>query len=179
MKLRSVIIIILFLLCGSYSQADIPEPKVLRKQLLVALERKSLTDSLYNELSAAPNKSPLNVCYLGVVQALKAKHAWNPYYKVKYLKDSEKTIQVAVNREPDNMEIRFMRFSIEHNVPGFLGYNKHLAVDKDEMIKQLNRKYYATADHEVVVTIIKFLIASKRCTPHENEMLHKQLAAIK
>ena len=181
MKLKSVIITVLLLIAGlvSYVKAGIPEPKVFRKQLLIALERRSLTDSLYNELTATPNKSPLNVCYLGVVQALKAKHAWNPYYKVKYLKDSEKTLQTAVSREPDNMEIRFMRFSIEHNVPGFLGYNKHLLADKDEMIKQLNKKYYATADHELVVTIIKFLISSKRCTPHENEVLHKQLAALK
>lgn len=181
MKLKSVLITVLFCICGlvSYVQADIPDPKVLRKQLLVALERRSLTDSLYKELTATQNKSPLNVCYLGVVEALKAKHAWNPYYKVKYLKDSEKTLKIAVSREPDNIEIRFMRFSIEHNVPGFLGFNKHLVADREEMVKQLNKKYYATADREVVVTIIKFLIDSKRCTPHENEILHKQLAALK
>lgn len=159
--------------------ADIPSPKVIRKQLLLALEKRSLTDSLYNTLTAAPNKSPLNTCYLGVVQALKAKHAWNPYYKVKYLNDAEKSLQLAVNREPDNMEIRFMRFSIEHNVPGFLGYTKHLVADREEMIKQLDRKYYATADQDVVVTIIKFLIDSKRCTPHETERLHKHLAEVK
>jgi hypothetical protein len=181
MKLKSVIIAVLLLVGGIVNkvQADIPDPKVLRKQLLVALERRSLTDSLYKELASAANKSPINVCYLGVVQALKAKHAWNPYFKVKFLNDSEKTLQTAVSREPDNIEIRFMRFSIEHNVPGFVGYNKHLAADKDEMIRQLNKRYYATADHEVVVTIIKFLINSKRCTPHENDVLHKQLAALK
>jgi len=159
--------------------ADTPSPKVIRKQLLEALDRRSLTDSLYNTLSAEPNKSPLFICYLGVVQALKAKHAWNPYYKVKYLNDSEKTLQQAINHEPDNIEIRFMRFSIEHNVPGFLGYNKHLVADREEMIKQLNAKHYGTADKDVVITIIKFLLDSKRCTPHENETLKKQLAALK
>jgi hypothetical protein len=180
MKLRYFILAVLFFMVGyaGYAQADVPSPKVIRKQLLLALEKRSLTDSLYNIFTAAPNKSPLNTCYLGVVQALKAKHAWNPYYKVKYLNDAEKTLQTAVNREPDNMEIRFMRFSIEHNVPGFLGFTKHLTADKEAMIQQLDKKHYATADHEVVVTIIKFLIESKRCTPHETEKLHKQLSAL-
>lgn len=181
MKIKAFILSLLVAVFGLVNmvKADIPGPKVLRKQLLVALDRKGLTDSLYKVLTAEPNKSPLNICYLGVVQALKAKHAWNPYYKVKYLNDAEKTLQVAVNHEPDNIEIRFMRFSIEHNVPGFLGYTKHLVTDREEMIKQLDRKYYATADHEVVITIIKFLIESKRCTPQENEKLHKQLVALK
>jgi len=181
MKLKSFVLVVSFLVVGfvNYAKADLPVPKVLRKQLLEALEKRSLTDSLYKILIAAPNKSPINTCYLGVVEALKAKHAWNPYYKVKYLNDAEKTLQVAVNHEPDNIEIRFMRFSIEHNVPGFLGYTKHLVADREEMIKQLERKHYTTADHEVVITIIKFLLESKRCTPQENEKLHKQLAALK
>jgi hypothetical protein len=172
--------VILFLGCFDEIKAnDIPAPKEMRKQLLVALDRRSLTDSLYNTLNSASDKSALNTCYFGVVQALKAKHAWNPYYKLKFLNDSEKTLQMAVNREPDNMEIRFMRFSIEHNVPGFLGYNKHLTADREEMIKQLDKKYYATADKDVVKTIVKFLIESKRCTAAENQNLQKHLAALK
>ena len=179
MRFGFAIIIVFALSFVSLAMTDIPGPKIMRKQLLTALDNRELTDSLYKTFTEAPNKSPLNTCYLGVVEALKAKHAWNPYYKVKYLNDAEKTLQLAVNRESDNMEIRFMRFSIEHNVPGFLGFNKHLTDDREEMIKQLNKKHYATADHEVVIAIIKFLIDSKRCTPHETEILHKQLAAQK
>lgn len=178
-RITGLLLVMFAALLISFAEANVPVPKVVRKQLLLALENRKLTDSLDKVFTSAPNKSPLNVCYLGVIQALKAKHAWNPYYKVKYLNDAEKTLQTAVNREPDNMEIRFMRFSIEHNVPGFLGYTKHLITDREEMLKQLERKYYATADQDVVITIIKFLLESKRCTPHENEFLHKQLAAIK
>jgi hypothetical protein len=180
MKSKVFILSILIFIIGltNLVLANVPSPKVIRKQLLVALEDKKLTDSLYNILSAEQNKSALNICYLGVVQALKAKHAWNPYYKVKYLNDAEKTLQTAVSHDPENMEIRFMRFSIEHNVPGFLGYTKHLVADREAMIKLLDKKHYTTADHEVVVTIVKFLIDSKRCTPQENDKLHKHLAAL-
>jgi len=178
-RLAGLLCVMFGVMLLSFAEANVPAPKVVRKQLLLALDNRKLTDSLDRVFTAAPNKSPLNVCYLGVIQALKAKHAWNPYYKVKYLNDAEKTLQTAVSREPDNMEIRFMRFSIEHNVPGFLGYTTHLTADREEIIKQLERRYYSTADQDVVITIIKFLIESKRCTPHENDFLHKQLAAIK
>jgi hypothetical protein len=178
-RLAYLLLVMFTTLLVNFAEANVPAPKLVRKQLLLALENRKLTDSLDKVFAAAINKSHLNVCYLGVIQALKAKHAWNPYYKVKYLNDAEKILQTAVSREPDNMEIRFMRFSIEHNVPGFLGYTKHLTADREEIIKQLERKYYATADQDVVITIIKFLLESKRCTPHENDFLHKQLAAIK
>lgn len=171
--------IILSALLTGFVHADGPDVKLLRKQLLVALEKKNVNDSLYQSLGAVKNKTPLVNSYYGAVQALRAKYAWNPYYKLKYLKDAEKTLQTAVNDDPHNMEIRFMRFSIEHNLPGFLGYDKHLDTDRKEMIHQLDKKNYASADKDVVVTIIKFLLDSKRCTPQENEALHKHLAALK
>ncbi|MBS7564119.1 hypothetical protein KHS38_06850 [Mucilaginibacter sp. Bleaf8] len=153
--------------------------KLLRKQLVQALEKRSVNDSLYKVLGADKNKPPLIVSYYGAVQALKAKYTWNPYYKIKYIKDAENTLQTAVNEEPHNMEIRFMRFSIEHNLPGFLGYDKHLDMDRKEMIQQLDKKNYPAADKDVAVTIIKFLLDSKRCTAQESERLHKHLAELK
>jgi hypothetical protein len=175
--LLSMLVVLLCTVAGySYSQkADV---KLLRKQLIQALEKRSVNDSLYKALGAEKSRSPLISSYYGAVQALKAKYAWNPYSKIKYLRDAEKTLQAAVNADPHNMEIRFMRFSIEHNLPGFLGYDEHLDTDRREMIQQLDRKNYSAADKDVAVTIIKFLLNSKRCTAQESEVLHKHLAEL-
>ncbi|QJD95505.1 hypothetical protein HH214_06275 [Mucilaginibacter robiniae] len=172
------IVLLLLTWCVAVN-AEVPNLKLLRQQLLEAVQKRSTNDSLYHSLTTTKNKSPLLTSYLGAVEALRAKHTWNPYLKLKYLNDAENTLEGAVNNDPHNIEIRFMRFSIEHNVPGFLGYTKHLEADRKEMIRQLDKKYYASADQNVVITIIKFLINSKRCTPDENETLHKQLAALK
>lgn len=152
--------------------------KTLRKKLVLAIDNGNTTDSLYSVLDKLPKKTPLTTAYMGALDALKAKHSWNPYSKIKYLNTSEKLMQEAVKQDPHNIEILFMRFSIEHNVPGFLGYNKDLVGDKEEMIAQLNRKNYGTADKELTVSIIRFLIDSKRCTLAEDEKLHKQLTAL-
>jgi len=152
--------------------------KILRKKLIQAIDNSNTTDSLYNVLDKLPKKTALTMAYMGALDALKAKHAWNPYSKIKYLNTAEKQMQQAVTQDPHNIEILFMRFSIQHNVPGFLGYGKNLDSDKTEMITQLSQKNYGTADKELTMSIIKFLISSKRCTDAENAKLNKQLLTL-
>lgn len=173
-------LVALFFTTSAFKADDTNEPNLhrIRKLLVTALESKKTTDSLYSHLSGIKDRSALLNAYMGTLEALKAKHAWNPYYKIKYLNDSEKTFKGAVNADPHNIEIRFMRFSIEHNVPKFLGINKNLIADREEMIKQIDRKYYSSADKTLVKTIINFLLESKRCTPAENENLKVHLAAL-
>jgi hypothetical protein len=155
-----------------------PDLHTIRKLLITALNSSKTTDSLYTNLGNIKNRTSLINGYMGTLQALKAKHAWNPYYKIKYLNDAEKTFKNAVTGDPTNIEIRFMRFSVEHNVPGFLGYTKNLVADRTEIIKQIDRKHYSSADATLVKTIINFLIDSKRCTPAEHTTLTQHLASL-
>jgi hypothetical protein len=159
---------------------DATEPNLntIRKLLITALNSSKTTDSLYTNLGNIKNRSSLINGYMGTLQALKAKHTWNPYFKIKYLNDAEKTFKSAITGDPSNIEIRFMRFSVEHNVPGFLGYTKNLVADRTEIIKQIDRKHYASADAALVKTIITFLIDSKRCTPAEHSILTQHLASL-
>ena len=94
------------------------------------------------------------------------------------MNDSQTTFKAAVAKDPHNIEIRFMRFSIEHNLPKFLGYDDNLISDRLEMIKQIDNKNYSAADQHLVKAIILFLIDSKRCTPSETNKLQQQLAAL-
>lgn len=157
---------------------DGPDLKVFRKKMMLAINDGHTTDSLYNYLDKLTKKTPLLLAYMGTLDALKAKHALNPYNKIVYLNASEKILRDAVADDPHNIEIRFMRFSIQHKVPHFLGYGKDLDADREEMVKQLDRKNYGSADKLLTINIIKFLIDSKRCTPNEDGDLHKQLVAL-
>jgi hypothetical protein len=166
---------------NAFNIHDQTEPNIplIRKQLVSAINSGKTTDSLYNSLGAIKNRTSLINGYMATLEALKAKHTWNPYYKVKYLNDAENSFKNAVANDPHNIEIRFMRFSVEHNVPGFLGYNKNLDADRVEMIRQLEKKNYALADDKLVKTIITFLLDSKRCTPAEQSHLTQHLVALK
>ena len=176
---------ILFLLCGLLLTAvfcraadEFPDVKQVRKQLVLAINSGHTTDSLFAKLDELNHKPPLILAYLATLDALKAKHTWNPYNKIKYLNLCQRRLKDAVNGDPHNVEIRFMRFSIQHNVPGFLGYGTDLLTDREEMIRQLERKNYGSADKELTISIIRFLLESKRCTPAENLKLRQYLAAL-
>ncbi|QHS54236.1 hypothetical protein GWR56_01225 [Mucilaginibacter sp. 14171R-50] len=163
---------------GAPTHPDEHSPQVIRKLLVNAINNGKVTDSLYRKLTAIKNPTALINGYIGTLQALKAKHTWNPYYKLKYLSDAEKTFAKAVFGDPHNIEIRFMRFSVEHNVPGFLGYTKNLVADREEIIKQLDRKHSSPADETLVKTIVTFLLDSKRCSPAEQIKLSQHLASL-
>jgi hypothetical protein len=160
-------------------KAEEPNLKAIRKQLREAINDSKTTDSLYKSLSNIKNHAGIIDGFIAGLQALKAKHAWNPYSKIKHINNCEKTFEKAVAADPHNIEIRFMRFSVEDSVPGFLGYKKNLVPDSEEIITQLEKKNYGTADKILTIEIIKYLANSRRCTPTQVEELNKHLAALK
>lgn len=172
-KLNILLFLLLVLVGTSQAQFSPKEISVLKRDLVRAVESTKVTDSIYKKLSALPNKSALVVGYIGTVEALKAKHAWNPYNKIKYVKVSLKTMQKAINMDKDNLEIRFMRFSIEHYTPGFLGLSKNLDIDRKEIFKHYQNRSFGVADEELIKGVAKFMVDSKRCTAEEIKVFKK------
>ncbi len=162
---------------SAFSQKN--EVLEIRKGMLLAIKSPKATDSLYKNLDAINKKTPLVLGYFGALQALKAKDSWNPYKKVKLLVASHKTMEQAVNASPNDMEIRFLRFSIEFYLPGFLSLSKDMVSDKNMIIQQLKQKHYGLADKDYLKNIIKFMVDSKQCTAQEVAFLHEQSAALK
>jgi hypothetical protein len=158
---------------------DGAELKLLRQKLLIAVNSSKTTDSLYTVLEKMPGKSPVIIGYLGTLESLKGKHAWNPYTKVKHLNAGQKILQQAITADPHNIEIRYLRFSIEYHLPGFLGMAKHINEDRDELLVQLAAKNHGTADKQLTGNMIRFLLESKKCTAQQDEALRKHLAELK
>ncbi|TDG34840.1 hypothetical protein EZJ43_16465 [Pedobacter changchengzhani] len=159
----------------AFAQLSNNQIATLKVNMVKAVEDSKLTDSLFLELSKLNHKSPLILGYIGTLEALKAKHAWNPYNKIKYVSRSLVTLQKAINLDGENMEIRFMRFSIEHFTPSFLGFSKDLDVDRKEIIKHYQNKNFGSANEELIKNIAKFMVDSNRCTAEELRILKKYL----
>lgn len=174
LKLK-LLFLFLFVLIFQLVRAQLSpkEIAILKIDLIKAVENSKLTDSLSDKLNKLPNKTALITAYAGTLEALKAKHSWNPYNKIKYVKLSLKTMQKAISMDKENMEIRFMRFSIEHFTPSFLGFSKDLAVDRREIIKHYQNNNFGVADQELIKNVAKFMIESKRCTTDEIKILKK------
>ena len=150
----------------------------IRKDYVEAVNSEKTATKLYRQLQSIKNPSPLILAYLGASDAIRAKHSWNPVNKLGFLKKGCKTLDHAVSLSPNQLEIRFLRFSLEHYLPDFLGYSKHLEEDRKKLISLAGQKETVTKqiDPSILKNIVKFLIVSKRCTTAEIVVLNKLLA---
>lgn len=139
----------------------------LKKAMVLAVEDDAITDSLYKELSALNSNDPLIWAYIATLDGLKAKHSWNPYNKLKFVSRSQKLIAKAVEAKPDDLEIRFMRFSLQHYTPEFLGFSKNLEEDRQAIARLFEQRKFGRSDQDLVRNIAKFMIETNRCTNRE------------
>ena len=89
--------------------------------------------------------------YLGAYQAIWANHTINPFSKINTFNSGKKNIEQAIKVDPNNIELRYLRLSIQKNCPAFLAYNKDIEADTlflkkhsdsvlDETLKQMCKK---------------------------------------
>jgi hypothetical protein len=116
---------------------------------------------------------PVILAYFGAVEALKGKHAFNPFSKLNHVIKALDIIEIAINREPMSLEIRFVRFSILHHLPGILGYNSEREEDLNIICRLLQEKNYSEVSTELQQGIIQFMIDSERLDDKQANELKK------
>nr|WP_294898274.1 hypothetical protein [uncultured Pedobacter sp.] len=173
--MKTILSIIIFI--GSFYQAKAIDINQLRRDYILSVDDSDKADELYKELKAVKNPDALTLAYLGSVEAIQGKHAWNPINKMSYLKQGFSTIDKAVLKDPNQLEVRFLRFSLQYYVPAFLGYSKNLMVDKNKIVALIKNGTASDVkmDHTVFKTIVNFMIDSKKCNAQEMAVLKKAL----
>ncbi len=78
------------------------------------------------------------VAYKGAAIALTARHKKKAKVKSSIFKKGIEWVEYAIEKEPVNMEVRFVRLSIQQNSPKFLGYNKDIESDKNFIFTNFN-----------------------------------------
>lgn len=101
-------------------------------------------------------KQPIYKAYLGIGNLFMAKHATFPWAKMSYFNTGKNFLDSAVNEAPKNLEIRFLRYTTQMEMPKILGYNKNKQEDKDFILQ-----HYKTSSDEVLVAQIKDYFKSR------------------
>ncbi len=86
-------------------------------------------------LEKEKNHSSTYLAYLGGYQSMHAVHAFNPIRKLNTFNQGKKNIEQAILKSPDDVEIRFIRLSVQKKAPSFLGYNTKIKEDTDFILK--------------------------------------------
>ena len=118
--------ILLFFFMTSFITPDL---NLMRENYSKAMSDKEICKKMMIELAKTKNNSPTHLAYLGGVQTIWANHVFSPINKFSTFKKGKKNIEQAILLEPNNLGLRFIRLSIQKNIPHFLGYKSNINED--------------------------------------------------
>ena len=82
-------------------------------------------------------ESPLIEAYKISAELINIKYLKNPFKKFKLFNHYSKKLNLIINKNPLQIEIRFLRYLIQLNSPDFLFYNKNIEEDYNFINKNI------------------------------------------
>ncbi|MFD1469423.1 hypothetical protein ACFQ48_14425 [Hymenobacter caeli] len=134
------------------------DPAQLRRHYELAAADKAAGEAFYQLLADYHDQDALVLGYKAAAQAIRARDA-SMFNKLAYVQDAARTFAQAVALAPDNAEIRFLRFSVESNLPAFLGLSQHVDEDKAFLLSSALAHPRSGLDAEAFRTVRSFLVA--------------------
>ena len=131
--------------------------------------------SFAEEMDNIHNPTPIEMAYQAAAQALQAQEEWNPIEKLSHLRKFKRLMTRAVELDVDEIEIRFLRFGIEYNIPGIFGFSDDLYEDKVMIIDSVSRIEKFEVDQYFTVYILTLLADSGLCSPEEIAMVRSKI----
>lgn len=109
-----------------------------RKLFIASAHSKPCSKELNEKLSQVnENSEPVFIGYKGVAEVMLCNYDYNPFCKYTHFLKGKKLLETAIKREPDNIELRFLRFSVQTNAPEILGYYHDRKDDKSRILAYL------------------------------------------
>ncbi len=145
----------LLFFCSTTTFANVPAIKEVRIMLHKATSNEQACTKMIGLLEPFNETNyPLLFGYRGGATMLMAKHAFNPFSKLSYFKKGKLMLESAIKADHTNVELRFLRYTIQTNVPGFLNYKSDKNLDKTFISQSLPK----LKDQELKKIIIEFLL---------------------
>jgi hypothetical protein len=113
------------------------------------------------------NLSAIAIGYKGASSMMLSKYGINPFSKLKNFNEGKELLETALQKDPTSVELHYLRFSFQTNVPAILNYNNMIENDKAFLIKSLKN----ISDAELKSSVITVLKNSKYLNAHEKQSL--------
>ena len=128
--------LISLLLCLSVG-FSLPSVEMVRENYKIALQSKENVQKFYNLLQAIPDNGSILAAYSGASRMMYARYAKN---RTELLKEGKKYIENAVQTHSNNSEIRFIRLSVQENLPKIVPYRQNIEEDKQFLIENMKNE---------------------------------------
>lgn len=116
--------------------------------------------------------SPEAKGYMASMNFIKSHYVKFPFTKMKYFKLGKKALDDLIKENPQNVEIRYLRFLMQKQIPEFLGYNKHLNEDFEVIIHSIEKD---NLPNEIKFIILTNMLAVENLSVLETEKINQIL----
>lgn len=156
-------ILFLFLSIITFQNVSISEA---RKSYKDANANKQNALNFYDELKNYSGNNQTILAYKGAALALQSKYVGTKESKRDNFTKGVGLIENAIKQEPNNLELRIIRLSIQENTPKMMKYKMNLNEDKNLILK-----LYDTQNSEIKQFIKSYAKTSKIFTDLETKQL--------
>jgi hypothetical protein len=159
-----IMLIISMILSHPFSGNEF-SPGQLRSYYYDASKSTAASEFFYNLMKEADTGEPILLGYTGMAAFMKCYHSYNPVNKLNYFGKGKTSLDRAISLAPDNVELKYLRFTVQTNVPFFLNYSSSIEDDK----KFLITNYSQVEDEELQKMIREYMMSSDFCTAEERK----------
>lgn len=145
-------------------EAGLLEARILYNR---AVEDEEAAKSLLEISEEKITREPVMRGYKAAGHMMMAKHVGNPFKKMSHFNKGKDILSSAIAADKKNLELRFLRFAVQAEAPGFLGYRDNLEEDKFLLLRGVGN----IEDRVLKKMILSYLKTSKGLTAAEKEKL--------
>ena len=109
------------------------------------------------------NASPVHKAYRGAGLATTSNCTSWPIRKITRFRDGKALIEEAVSLKPNDLEVRFLRFTIQRNIPDFLGYD-NVEEDRKFIMERLTLYLKKGEQSHLTKLILKYMFDTEELT---------------
>ena len=138
--MRRVLIVVFIFIQVTFSLAQNAKVEEARKLYPKSGTNKEVCKKLYDMLAQIDEKNQnLLLGYKGAVMAEMAKHEKDAPKKLKFFKEGKRKLDESILNDLENIELRFLRLSIQLHTPSALRYNGNISSDKEFIVQNIEK----------------------------------------
>lgn len=160
----------LVLMLSLQAYAGQPTLNDVRKQFFAMNPDSCSALKIFESIEANDYQSAILRAYAGATEAASAECVKGAFTKLEYFSRGKKNIEKAIEQQPENTEIRFVRFATQTNLPDFIEYN-NIREDKAFIIERLPGLIQTSLEKWLWLEIAKFMITSGELKKDERHKL--------
>ena len=172
---KQVIILLMFIASIQISTAQVSLTQA-RSMYLGMKDDKCNSLELSKKFENSQPKDALLKAYWGASTAAAPECLSNPMEKIKYFRKGKTLLDESVKAQPDQMEIRFLRFATQTKAPSFLGYNGNIKEDKRIILENIADYAKISSNKIMAGHIASFMMDSGELSKAEKTSLKQLLS---